>query len=176
MKEVQKKLFDYLQSNTYFYYLLKIDAVIAVIYPIYLVLIRLAFLDPVWRYVGMVSAVLQILYYIGTILCFAENKLIPLDIAFGCMVLNNLFNLQYGISFNRLVYLVFYVLIVVLCVISTKNSGQWNEMDTMFYSKISATSESTIHSSNNAVCFCPNCGSKIEKGMNFCNNCGHQIM
>ena len=120
VKEIQRKLLSYFENNVYFVNLFKFDGIMAVIYPIYLLSIKGSLLSTFWYYGGTFLAILQIAYIVGTVLCFAENKLIPLDIAFGCMALNALLKLQYGITFNRLTSFAFYAFIAGVCIKSTK--------------------------------------------------------
>lgn len=120
MKEIQRKLLGYFENNVYFVNLFKFDGIMAVIYPIYLLSIKGSLLSTFWYYGGTFLAILQIAFIVGTVLCFAENKLIPLDIAFGCMALHALLKLQYGITLNRLTSFAFYAFIAGVCIKSTK--------------------------------------------------------
>lgn len=178
MQNIQNAILNYAHSNKYFSALLKISTALAVIYPIYSLLVHITALSVIWKYVGLISAVLYIAYYVGTILSFAANKLIPLDIAYGCLTLNYIFNLRYGITLNRLVYIVFYALIVSVCIIATKKGSQWNRFKEKTFSKVAQYAEAADNAISNEQVkntICPNCGAKLDKKMKFCNNCGTQI-
>lgn len=122
MQTIQNALLDYAGNNKYLAPLLKFSSAMAVIYPIYTIVSRLSFLDFAWKYIGMISAVMYIAYFVGTILCFARNKLIPLDIAYSCMAVNYMLGLQYGVNLNRIVYIAFYGLIAGICIVATKTA------------------------------------------------------
>lgn len=178
MKNIQDSILNYACSNKYFSPLIKLAHILAVIYPIYLLATKITVLSVVWKYVGLFSAIFFIAYYIGTILCFANNKLIPLDVAYGCMTFYYVLSLQYGISLNRLIYICFYGLITGVCIVATKKTSQWNQLKETTFNKAAeyaATAGNSISSQTEHECTCPKCGKKIDPKMNFCNNCGNQI-
>lgn len=178
MKSIQDSIMNYAQSNKFFSLLIMIEHVLAVIYPLYLLLSKITILSAVWKYVGLVSAIMYITYYIGTILCFANNRLIPLDIAYGCMTVYYILTLQYGISLNRLIYICFYGFITVICIAATQKTSQWNQLKETTFNKVSevvAVVDNSISVQKNSENVCPKCGKKVDPKMNFCNNCGNQI-
>lgn len=178
MKTIQDSILNYAQTNKYFSPLIKFAHILAVIYPIYLLVSKITFLSVIWKYVGLVSAILYIAYYVGTILCFANNRLIPLNIAYGCMTFYYVLNLQYGISLNRLIYICFYGLITGVCIVATKKTSQWNQLKENTFNKAAeyaAAANNSISSQKDSENICPKCGKKVDPKMNFCNNCGSQI-
>lgn len=175
MKSIQDSIFKYAQSNKYFFPMIKVAHILAVIYPIYLLVTEITFLSVIWQYVRLFSSIMYIAYYIGTILCFASNRLIPLDIAYGCMTFSYILDLQYGITLNRLVYICFYGLITSLCIVATKNSSQWNKLKEATLNNVTKNVATNTSTCNNDELFCSNCGKKIYSKMNFCNHCGNQI-
>lgn len=178
MNLIQNAILEYASNNKYLSPLLKYSSGMAVAYPIYLIVSRFTFLEFAWQYVGMFSAIMYVAYCVGTILCFAKNKLIPLDIAFSCRAVNNLLGLQYGISLNRIVYIVFYSLIAAICIIATKNSSQWTLFKVSTLTKAAQFAETaggTLSNKNEDYVICPVCGNKCDKDMNFCNVCGNPL-
>lgn len=178
MQKIQTALLDYVRHNKYLSPFLKFSSVLAVIYPIYLLVSRISILDPVWNYVSSIDSILLIAYYIGTILCFASNKLIPLDIAYCCRAINYIFSLQHGITLNVIVYLAFYSLISGICIVATKNNSQWARLKETTFNKAAQYAEAAgdaISGKSEEEYFCPNCGKKCNKKMKFCNNCGTKI-
>lgn len=175
MQTVQNALLAYACNNKYLSPLLKASSAMAVMYPIYLIVSRLSFLDFAWKYIGMISAVMYIAYFVGTLLCFARNKLIPLDIAYCCMAVNYMLGLQYGVSLNRIVYIAFYGLIAGICIMTTKNSSQWVQFKASTFNKAAQyakTAGEMLSSKTEDDIVCPECG---NKDMKFCNNCGNPI-
>ncbi len=178
MQTIQNALLDYFRNNKYLSSLLKVSSAMAVIYPVYLIVSRISFLDFAWKYIGIISAIMYIAYFAGTVLCFAKNKLIPLDIAYSCMTINYILGLQYGVSLNRIVYIVFYAFIAGICIVATKNSSQWVQFKVSTFNKAAqyvevAGDALSGKDENNVVC--PNCGNECNKDMKFCNNCGTLI-
>lgn len=178
MQTIQNALLDYARNNKYLSPLLKFSSAMAVIYPVYLIVSRLSFLDFAWKYIGMISAVMYIAYFAGTVLCFARNKLIPLDIAYSCMAVNYMLGLQYGVNLNRIVYIAFYGLIAGICIVATKNSTQWAQFKASTFNKAAKYAEvagEALSSKGEDDVVCPKCGNKCNKDMKFCNNCGNPI-
>lgn len=140
--------------------------------------LMVSFLDFAWKYIGMISAVMYIAYFAGTVLCFARNKLIPLDIAYSCMAVNYMLGLQYGVNLNRIVYIAFYGLIAGICIVATKNSSQWAQFKASTFNKAAKYAEvagEALSSKGEDDVVCPKCGNKCNKDMKFCNNCGNPI-
>ena len=178
MQKVQNAILEYARGNKYLAPMIKFASAMAVVYPVYLIVSRLSFLDFAWRYISMISAIMYIAYFIGTILCFAGNKLIPLDVAYSCMALNYMFGLMYGISMNRLTYMAFYALIACFCIVATTKTTQWAQAkeDTLkTAAKYVEATEDILSGKSKEEIYCPNCGNKCSKDMKFCNNCGTPI-
>lgn len=95
MREVQNSILKYVQRNRYLSPLLKCDVIMALAYPIYLVFSFVPVLSKLWGYIDIFYAIIYLSFFIGIILCFAQNKLIPMDIAFIGMMIYRLFSLQY---------------------------------------------------------------------------------
>ena len=178
MQTIQNALLEYAHNNKYFSSLLKFSSAMAVIYPAYLIISRISFLDFAWKYLGMISAIMYIAYVVGAMLCFARNKLIPLDIAFCCMAFNYMLGLRYGASLNRFVYIAFYAVIAGICIVATKDSSQWAQFKSSIFNKAAQYAEvagEALSNKSEENVICPNCGHKCNKDMKFCNNCGTPV-
>lgn len=173
MREIQNVLLKYAENSPIFSKVLQADIIISLIYPIYLVLDKIRWLNPICRYIAYISAVLHIAYLIGTILCFAENKIKYLVVAYGCMTLNYLLSLQYGFRFNLLIYLIFYGLITWVCIKGLQNDPQWQMMKTQISDSTLEKVSVDVEAAEGSIC--PNCGSKIDKRMKFCKECGSPV-
>lgn len=178
MTEVQNALLKYVKSNTYFSVFLKIDFLLAVIYPLYLILNRIPVLDDVWKYVGMVASLFYIMYLTGVIICFAENKWVPLSVALGIRAVNCIFSLKYGFSFNSLVYIAFYCLLTCICIMKATEDAQWNKLKMKTLGNVSKYAGNVNNALGNNQApnsVCPNCGALIDDEMRFCRNCGKPV-
>jgi Predicted membrane protein len=179
MKTIQQSLLAYAESNKYLSPLLKISFILAIIYPLFLVLSKITLLNIVWNFIWMFGAVLYIAYIIGVILCFAKNQLIPLDIAFVCMAFSELYLLRYGMTLNQLIYIAFYSAIAAVCIVATRKTNQWNQFMNHGINKAESLikTESAVSSDNRIKkhTFCPNCGNELMDDAKFCNSCGQQL-
>lgn len=179
MKEIQKSILTLIEENKYATLLLRFAGVMAVISPVYMVISRISLLDPVWNMIGMIAAILYLAYYAGTIICFAKGDMIPLSIAYGFMTVNNICNLTYGINLNRIVYILFYAFLTVICLKAAKENSQLDrakETILLNGTKYVGNAKTTFsNKAENAVQYCPMCGTKCSKDMRFCCNCGHPM-
>lgn len=62
MKEIQKSILTYIESNKYSAPLLKIAGVMALVAPIYMVVSRIYFLHSVWNIIEIFYAILYIAF------------------------------------------------------------------------------------------------------------------
>ena len=179
VKEIQKSILTYIESNKYSASLLKIAGVMALVAPIYMVVSRIYFLHSVGNIIEIFYAILYIAYYAGTIMCFAKDDMIPLSIAYGFMAVNSICNLTYGISLNRIVYLVFYAFLAGICIkAAIENSQLDHAKETILQNGTKyAENVKTAFSdkTENEIRYCPMCGAKCSKDMKFCCKCGHSM-
>ena len=159
MKKIQNSILEYARKNSYLTLCLNMAPVMAICYPAYLILSRIVILSIVWRIIGSVVAVLYIAFLTGTVLCFAQNQMLALAVAYGCMTLEQLFSFSYGGTLNRIIYLVFYGGITAACVINMKKTAAQRVMDPP----------------NGSSRFCPQCGCALKADSKFCPVCGTQI-
>ena len=175
MQQIQKAILDYSLHNRYLSPLVTFSSILALLFPIYAVASRVLFLSFLWKYIGMFSAIMYLAYYAGTILCFAKNQLVPLDIAFCCMTVNSMFDLQYGVSLNQIAYIAFYAMLAGICIAATNHTSQWGEFKGSTYQKVAQCAEragDALLSKQKDYTFCPKCGNRCSKGTKFCHNCG----
>lgn len=156
MKKIQNDMLDYICGSKYFAPLMKYANIMALLYPIYIILIKFTFLSFVWQYVGIISSLLLVAYYIGTIICFAENNLAMLSVAYGCMTVGYLLSFRFGFSLNTVINILFYGLLTFKCFTGTKTGLSKEEPANDFR-------------------FCPVCGKKCSRDTNFCNDCGAKL-
>lgn len=159
MEKIQNSMLGYARKNSYLALCLNVAPAMAICYPAYLVLSRIYVLSTVWRIIGMVVAVLYIAFLVGTILCFAQNQVLALAVAYGCMTLEQLFSLSYGGTLNRIIYLIFYGGITAVCVINMKKNAAQRIMDPP----------------NGVGGFCPQCGHALKSDSKFCPVCGMRV-
>ena len=181
MKNIQIAISEYVKRNKFLYSMTRFASVLALIYPIYCLLSKISFMSPVTKVISSFSTLLLFLYYLGTLLCFSKNKLIPLDIAYICMAINYLFNLQYGITFNRLVYIAVYGFLVAVCIIATRKTSQWSGFIKTSLDKTAKATEAAGNiitprtSKPTSEVICPKCSTRNSMDMKFCKNCGNQL-
>lgn len=176
MKTIQDAILNYAQSNRYLSPLIPFAHILAVIGPIYLLVNNIKFL-PI--YAGFVVGILDIAYYIGTILCFANNKLLPLSIAFGCMTFYYILNLKYGDFLHCFIFICFYGLLTGVCIAAMRNTSQLSKVkETTFSNSVNAYDTVVDHivsSHKDSETVCPKCGNKVNSKTNFCSKCGNRI-
>lgn len=98
---VQQMLYNYLKSKSVFLILLQISAVLLLVYPVYLLLTRISFLDGFINIIRCISPIFYFAYFLGLILCFAKNEMLLISIAFAIRALIeivDIFLYSFGIS------------------------------------------------------------------------------
>lgn len=181
MKKLQAALLEFASENKYLTIVQKLSTVLALIYPIYAVLRKMTFLNFLTSPVSYFSTLLLYLYYAGTVMCIAENKLVALDIAYGLVALKHVLDLfSYGLSINRLTTIAAYAIILTICILETKKTDQWDNFAAKSLEKTSEVAKSVgnlvpkkENVENNVVC--PHCGGLNDPDVKFCKACGKQI-
>ena len=99
--DVQQMLYAYLKNKSVFLILLQISAVLLMVYPIYLLLTRISFLDGFISIIRCISPIFYCAYFLGLILCFAKNEMLLISAAFAIralIVIIDIFMYSFGIS------------------------------------------------------------------------------
>ena len=99
--DVQQMLYKYLKSKSVFLILLQISAVLLLVYPVYLLLTRISFLDGFINIIRCISPIFYFAYFLGLILCFAKNEMLLISIVFAIRALIeivDIFLYYFGIS------------------------------------------------------------------------------
>lgn len=184
MKDIQNSILVYAENNKYLSIVTPFSEIFLLIYPVYLLLIKITALNAIWNVVEWFSAIFYVCYVAGLILSFARNKIVALDIAFVLLAVNRLFVLGNGINLSRLVYFLYYLALAVIAVRATRNTDQWEETINITNRQacyqhtdggINSISKGIENAAKPDFVFCCECGRKLPYGSRFCDFCGYEI-
>ena len=114
LSEVQGTMDRYFRGNNVTVLLMQFSNILALIYPIYLILTRFNFLDFITGIFGTVSIIFYFAYFIGLILCFAKNDMLTVTIAFGLKAALEIIDLfVFSIGINSILSIVAYIAITI---------------------------------------------------------------
>lgn len=115
LSDVQRMMDSYFKGNRIVVVLRQFANVLALIYPIYLILTRISFLNVFTGVLGNISIILYFAYFIGLILCFAKNDILTVTIAFGLKAILEIIDLfVFSINLNAILSIIAYAAITVL--------------------------------------------------------------
>lgn len=121
--ELQKTMESFFKGNNITVVLMQFSNVLALFYPIYLILTRLDFLDFFTGILGMVSIIFYFAYFIGLVLSFAKNDMLTVTIAFGLKTALEIIDLFiFSIGVNSIISIVAYAAITLLSFNYYKNN------------------------------------------------------
>lgn len=191
MREIQRSILDYANKNKYLSIAVRFAEIMLLIYPTYLLLIKITALISVWGIIGKVSSVFYVCYVLGAILTFAKNRWLFLDAAFLMIAFNRLLSFRFSITFNQFVYLGFYLALAAICIMETRKSNQFEEVISLLKAIVRKISQKgnknqgqdyfehrTMNENpelTGSFIFCDQCGQKLSAGSKFCGNCGSKI-
>lgn len=113
--DVQRTMDSYFKGNRTVVVLRQFANVLALIYPIYLILTRISFLNVFTGVLGNISVILYFAYLIGLILCFAKNDMLTVTIAFGLKAILEIIDLfVFSINLNSILSIIAYAAVTVL--------------------------------------------------------------
>lgn len=113
--DVQRTIDNYFKGNRIIVVLRQFANVLALIYPIYLILTRISFLHGFTGVLGNLSIIFYFAYFIGLFLCFAKNDMLTITIAFGLKTILEIIDLFiFSISLNSILSIIAYAAITVL--------------------------------------------------------------
>ena len=116
MNKIQEGILELAESTGYSQLLGALAVPFALIYPAYLVLSRIPLIGAVVGLLSGISALFLIIFYVGAIICYAHGQHAILTVSFALMALNHIVSLiSYGVSLNRIIYILFYVVIAYVC-------------------------------------------------------------
>ena len=123
LSEVQKTLDKYFRGNNVTVLLMQFSKILALIYPIYLILTRISFLHFVTGILGTVSIVFYFAYFIGLVMSFAKNDMLTITIAFGLNVILEVIDLfVFSIGINSILSIIAYAMLTLLTFNYHKNN------------------------------------------------------
>lgn len=122
LSDVQRTLYEYLKQKNIFLILLQFSIVLVLLYPVYILLTRISFLDGIMRIIGYISPILYFSYFLGLILCFAKNEMSYISIAFGVKVLVEIVDMFiFSFNISSIISLVIYSLLTLFAFRYSKN-------------------------------------------------------
>ena len=83
LSDVQQSLYEYFKQKKIVVLLMQFAVILALVYPIYLIMTRLSFLNFITGILGHINIVFYFAYLIGLILCFAKRDMMAVFIAFA---------------------------------------------------------------------------------------------
>ncbi len=123
LAEVQKTIERFFKGNNMTVVLMQFSNILALFYPIYLILTRLDFLDFLTGILGMVSVVFYFAYFAGLVLSFAKNDMMTVTVAFGLKTALEIIDLFiFSIGVNSIISIVAYAAITLLSFNYYKNN------------------------------------------------------
>ena len=121
ISDIQRTMDSYFKGHGIVVVLRQFANVLALIYPIYLILTRISFLDVFTGVLGNISIIFYFAYFIGLILCFAKNDIMTVTIAFGLKTILEIIDLfVFSINLNSILSIVAYAVITVLALYYNK--------------------------------------------------------
>lgn len=121
ISDIQRTMDSYFKGHGIVVVLRQFANVLALIYPIYLILTRISFLDVFTGVLGNISIIFYFAYFIGLILCFAKNDMMTVTIAFGLKTILEIIDLfVFSINLNSILSIVAYAVITVLALYYNK--------------------------------------------------------
>lgn len=121
LSDIQRTMDSYFKGHGIVVVLRQFANVLALIYPIYLILTRISFLDVFTGVLGNISIIFYFAYFIGIILCFAKNDMMTVTIAFGLRTILEIIDLfVFSINLNSILSIVAYAVITVLALYYNK--------------------------------------------------------
>lgn len=114
LSKLQNTVYECVMNQPLLILFMKYSRVLALIYPVYLVLNRIPYLNPVISIIAYVGAILYGLYLIGILLCFAKREMIYVVIAFACRTLAYIISLVHYFSISSILCLALYAALTVL--------------------------------------------------------------
>lgn len=121
LSDIQRTMDSYFKGHGIVVVLRQFANVLALIYPIYLILTRISFLDVFTGVLGNISIIFYFAYFIGLILCFAKNDMMTVTIAFGLRTILEIIDLfVFSINLNSILSIVAYAVITVLALYYNK--------------------------------------------------------
>ena len=121
ISDIQRTMDSYFKGHGIVVVLRQFANVLALIYPIYLILTRISFLDVFTGVLGNISIIFYFAYFIGLILCFAKNDMMTVTIAFGLRTILEIIDLfVFSINLNSILSIVAYAVITVLALYYNK--------------------------------------------------------
>ena len=123
LSEVQKTLDKYFKGNNIAVLLMQFSNILTLIYPIYLILTRISFLNFITGILGTVSIVFYFAYFIGLVMCFAKNDMLTITIAFGLNAILEVVDLfVFSISINSILSIIAYAILTIVTYNHHKNN------------------------------------------------------
>ena len=122
LERVQRSLYDLCKNSGIGVVLLQLSKILALVYPIYLILCNFNFLNPVMGIIRIFAAVLYFAYVAGLITSFAKNDMIIVSAAFGLKAIDYIIGLiMYSFNITTLSYAVLYVILAVWALYKTNS-------------------------------------------------------
>ena len=121
LSNVQRMMDSYFKENGFMVVLRQFANVLTLIYPIYLILTRISFLDGFTDMLGNISIIFYFAYLVGLILCFAKNDMRTVTLAFGLRTILEIIDLFiFTINLNSILSIIAYAALTVLALYYNK--------------------------------------------------------
>ena len=125
LSDVQRTMDSYFKGNEIAVVVRQFANVLALIYPIYLILTRISFLNVFTGILGNLSIIFYITYLIGLILCFAKNDMRTVTIVFGLKTILEIIDLfVFSTNLNSILSVIVYAVLTVLALYYNKINAE----------------------------------------------------
>ncbi len=125
LSDVQRTMDSYFKGKEIAVAVRQFANVLVLIYPIYLILTRISFLNVFTGILGNLSIIFYITYLIGLILCFAKNDMRTVTIAFGLKTILEIIDLfVFSTNLNSILSVIVYAVLTVLALYYNKMNAE----------------------------------------------------
>ena len=112
LSELQDAVYSYVVRNPFFAMLIQFSKILVLLYPIYMVLCKISFLNELTIVIGYISVILYMGYIIGIILCFAKKDMLYISSALLLRAIVRLISIiQFSFSLNNVIGMVLYAML-----------------------------------------------------------------
>ncbi len=125
LSDVQQSLYEYFKQKKIVVLLMQFAVILALVYPIYLIMTRLSFLNFITGILRHINIVFYFAYLIGLVLCFAKRDMMAVFIAFALRTFVSIIDLfKFSVSVNTVLSIIVYGILAFAAFNFYRNSSE----------------------------------------------------